>query len=347
MGHGLNMVHWRLAREAANVTPPADTVTRLAVTGQVGLTVIAHEPGAVSPLKGIHSMDATTLDYQRYNPCRAVDHRWQDARRAAADPVPSSPPRDPETAAAADYLRELALGSDTARLERCWPGLRAAQDLAAADTSVRWEVQARILAGQTDDEIATRCGLAPAAVRWFEALFFRVRDRLRGTDWIASQVMGPGLWDGFGPGELGKVWMIFGHSAGPDALDLVIAVTQDRPLPASARAPEGVDPRLHETRLRLACRLAVAARMIRSAADVAVLRRLYRARRRLERAAGLPDRPDPVIEAQLDLLARGAVRRRRARRRDAPAELPPTAAGERGGQATRRQRRSARQPVTE
>src|SRR5262245_48764206 len=115
-------------------------------------------------------MDATAPDYQTRNPSRPVDFRWRAACSAVVDHHPLPWWHDPETAAAIDYLRER--DQTTAAPERLggrWPGLLAAHRLSAEDGPLRWEVQARVLAAQTDDEIAVRCGLAPEAVRWFES----------------------------------------------------------------------------------------------------------------------------------------------------------------------------------
>src|SRR5262245_36208696 len=170
-------------------------------------------------------MDPSTtgLSYQTHNLLRSVDYRWREALRAVATGVDGPPRHDPETIAAIAYLRELALGEKgdpPDMLDRRWPGLPAAHRLRGDDGPLRWEVQARILSGQTDDEIATRCGLALETVRWFESLFFTVRDRRLARDWIAAQVLEEGLWCGFSREELGKVWMVFGFSAGPLVLDV-------------------------------------------------------------------------------------------------------------------------------
>ena len=44
--------------------------------------------------------------------------------------------------------------------------------LARAAKALVFEVECRLLAGQTDDEIAEHTGLPPAAIGWYEALFF-------------------------------------------------------------------------------------------------------------------------------------------------------------------------------
>lgn len=62
-------------------------------------------------------------------------------------------------------------------------------------------VQCRILARQTDAEISTATGLAPEAIRWYELLFFNVRDRLDSPDWILACVLNPNCLETFSPLE--------------------------------------------------------------------------------------------------------------------------------------------------
>jgi hypothetical protein len=52
-------------------------------------------------------------------------------------------------------------------------------------------VEARILAGATDDEIADELHTIPGVVKWYEAMFFNVRDRLQSSDWIVDHVLMP------------------------------------------------------------------------------------------------------------------------------------------------------------
>jgi hypothetical protein len=57
------------------------------------------------------------------------------------------------------------------------------------DPDVRTSVQARILARQSDDEIARCWATCAGAIEKFEKIFFDVRDRLDDSDWIESAVL--------------------------------------------------------------------------------------------------------------------------------------------------------------
>lgn len=48
----------------------------------------------------------------------------------------------------------------------------------------RWQVEARVLAGETSESIAEAVGLPPEAIVAFESCFWHVNDRLEATSWI-------------------------------------------------------------------------------------------------------------------------------------------------------------------
>jgi hypothetical protein len=114
------------------------------------------------------------------------------------------------------------------------PELIAAHRLYQADSPCRWELEARILAGQSDVEIAVSRAIPPAVVAVFEQSFFDVRDRLAAGDFILFGVVGYNPVAGFQEGDLRTLWAYFGYAAGPQFLELMMAVSQDRSLPTWA-----------------------------------------------------------------------------------------------------------------
>jgi hypothetical protein len=63
-------------------------------------------------------------------------------------------------------------------------------------------MEARLLAGQTPEEIAREGSMHPDAVRWYTALFFDVVEHLHERDWITANVLLPSIMEhllGFGP----------------------------------------------------------------------------------------------------------------------------------------------------
>jgi hypothetical protein len=133
--------------------------------------------------------------------------------------------------------------------------LLAAYRLYEASGPSRWEVEARILARQSDDEIAAATGLAAGTVSHFERYFFDVRDRLPASDLVLMGIIGYEPFGGIREGDLRKLWRFYGFSAGPKMLDLVMAVSQDRPLPAwaieSAPSQADIDDLVRSTKLAI------------------------------------------------------------------------------------------------
>ncbi len=134
------------------------------------------------------------------------------------------------------------------------PELVAAHQLYQSQSPSRWEVEARILAGQADDEVALSTGHPPAVVAAFERFFFNVRDRLAATDCILINVIGHDPLQGFEEADLRGLWQYFGFMAGPKMLELVMAVTLDRPLPdwVVAEAPNAAAIEHLRTSMKLA-----------------------------------------------------------------------------------------------
>jgi hypothetical protein len=87
----------------------------------------------------------------------------------------------------------------------------------------RSEAEARILAGQSDEEIAKRLSLSAESVFWFEAAFFQVRDRLASRDWVILKTIGPGIW--VGSPDVWSVWKAVAYFGGVAAMDSLITVT--------------------------------------------------------------------------------------------------------------------------
>lgn len=74
-----------------------------------------------------------------------------------------------------------------------WTGLQAATAwYATASIDAVLEVQARLLAGQTDESIAAAVVTAPAVVKYYELLYFACRDRLRQPSFVLNTLLNAG-----------------------------------------------------------------------------------------------------------------------------------------------------------
>ncbi len=108
----------------------------------------------------------------------------------------------------------------TTRHRRQWHAIREAYHLWQTDGPQRWAVEARILAKQSDAEIAAAEQLSEDTVAGYEALFFQVRDKLRARSWINNYVLQLGTqWTGR---DVAKVWSFFGFNAGSVVMQVLI-----------------------------------------------------------------------------------------------------------------------------
>lgn len=94
----------------------------------------------------------------------------------------------------------------------------------ATDTDkMRCEVEARILARQSNEEIAEEIHTLPGSVDYFEKLFFNVRDRLDNKGYIVNRIIAPTVMDQDWTNlnrELSTKF--FGYFAGPVVLSAVL-----------------------------------------------------------------------------------------------------------------------------
>ena len=130
---------------------------------------------------------------QQLDPFALPDCRWQQAGRIAAGELPHRHGLDDALKAAIAYRRRELGDASPGRRRRPGPhdaAISAALELRQADGPVAWEARARILAGQSDAEIAARCGLTPECIAWYAALFFDVRPKLKAFAYIVARVIG-------------------------------------------------------------------------------------------------------------------------------------------------------------
>src|SRR5262249_54011047 len=79
---------------------------------------------------------------------------------------------------------------DRERLARDFPALAEAHRLFTTDEPLRRaHLDARLLAGETDDVISSRCRTPPAGVTWYHAVFYEVRPHLKASSYIATVVL--------------------------------------------------------------------------------------------------------------------------------------------------------------
>lgn len=161
-----------------------------------------------------------------YNPFMTPRWRWNRAEELVADGQSPPPDEDAAVLKAVEFLRGLKTAGrqrSSVTWSREFRAIQNARELFRGDVVRRWEVEARLLSGQSDNEIASRLRIAPHEVDLYERLFFDVRESLRAHDWIFGKAIGwprPGQSDQ----ELGRLWKSVGYFGGPSVLDWMIVL---------------------------------------------------------------------------------------------------------------------------
>jgi hypothetical protein len=86
--------------------------------------------------------------------------------------------------------------ADCERLTADYPALAEAHALYTGEPLKRWELEARVLAGDSDEVIAARCGLSAAAVAAYHATFYEVRPHLHAATHVVNVLIGPKVHHG-------------------------------------------------------------------------------------------------------------------------------------------------------
>jgi hypothetical protein len=197
------------------------------------------------------------------NPARPVDARWRAAVYGVRKGItlPGARP-DPWVDRATRYLRAILSGQtedDRERVGREDPDLDAAFRLhAGGDKLARGIVEARLLAGQGIDATAAACGLTPGAVEAYEALFFRVTDKLDNQWYVLNNGIGQKHFSGPTEDDVDVILKRVGFFRGPIMLEQLIRYYR-----SGWTVPERLDgltrPQLEELHLMLTVRCLVLA----------------------------------------------------------------------------------------
>jgi hypothetical protein len=158
------------------------------------------------PSQPVDPTDPVTLpsgDIQRYAIFRAPDWRWQRVLELV-DRFPAvgrcSRRDDRWISVARAFVqrwRHCSSKEERDLLFPTHPGLWNAYQIyersGHGDRSYAQILEARILARQTDAEIAHELDTIPNTILWYKALFFDVRKRLDARDWIIQAVLAPAI----------------------------------------------------------------------------------------------------------------------------------------------------------
>lgn len=104
----------------------------------------------------------------------------------------------------------------------------------AEKNPVRWGIEARVLAGESDEEIAEKVGTATSVIEAYVNVFFDVRARLRNLDYVQNVIMADAVIRGLQERHYDLLWKLLGFKGGQHVLDAVINRGTDVSKPASA-----------------------------------------------------------------------------------------------------------------
>lgn len=183
------------------------------------------------------------------------------------------------------FLRATQRSEQLTSRPRSRPADRAVQeafDVWQVDGPPRWRLEAYLLTKEALEEVARHCELSVATVSAYAQLFFACREHADARDWIALRAVGGGPWNNFANGRLDVLWKFFAFSDGPLALELVMAVTTDQPLPDWVRSPDVAKQAYSEARVRTACKLLIAAMTTASDKEFKELLKVHDQMRKLD-----------------------------------------------------------------
>jgi hypothetical protein len=135
--------------------------------------------------------------------------------------------------------------ADRARLARRFPHLAVAHDLyTSAEPLRRAELEARLLAGESDAAVGARMGMAADVVATYHGVFFSVRRRLAYPHYVLDVVLGGRACYPPDPDDHGLLLRLFGYHMGGPYVEVLVGYFKE-PLVL----PESLD-RLDEAALR-------------------------------------------------------------------------------------------------
>lgn len=145
-------------------------------------------------------MSHKLAQYNEYNPFRRPDWRYERVLGMLDSPdrVGRSTKSDDEwTKGFRGFIpRYLRYPERHDAMFRQNPGLFLAYKINENrndDPEIAFTVEARLLANQTDQEIAGELDTLPQAITWYEKLFFDVRKHLHAHDWIIKHGLMPAI----------------------------------------------------------------------------------------------------------------------------------------------------------
>ena len=86
----------------------------------------------------------------------------------------------------------------------------------------RWGIEARVLADETDEEIAEKMGARPEVVSAYINVFFDVREKMQHPDYVINVILADAVTRGLQERHYDLLWKLMGYHGGPHVLDAAI-----------------------------------------------------------------------------------------------------------------------------
>lgn len=224
---------------------------------------------------------------------RQPDWRWRAASYfAAAGRLPTRPWTDAWIQAAHRVALGQAVVPATSRRDRAVA--KAASIRRYGDDQLIAELEARVLAGMVNVEIAERFGWLPGVIEAYTRVYFDVRSRLQTPSYVLHFAAGQ-CFDLPEGAPLHALWRPYAYAGGPLALDALLDLQQIAPRPTTV--PVLVDFFAQDANGTAIRKLALAARRLPSSAPPqVVLRESIRTLRELRAALAPVQESPPALE---------------------------------------------------
>jgi hypothetical protein len=195
---------------------------------------------------------------------------------------------------------------------------------------VRWEVEARLLAGQDGESIAARCDIPASVVQAYHDTFYDVRSALKADMYILCEVIGWRFWPLVSPDDHQKLLKVFGYDFGEHGVNAYLAYLREPPhVPAALELLGPDELRSLQDRLQTRLLVLLTTTPVEALSPLTWLEMYYR--RRAARAIAQADGSAPATalgsihetQAMLTLVAEGKLNNEPAKPGDAafsPAE---------------------------
>lgn len=156
----------------------------------------------------------------RFRHVQSPDWRWRRAHDLLVRPDGNRSDEDPPTLRALHHLQQVQDGIAPSAADP----ISRALGIYAADTPLRWKLEALLVARQTSRTIAPRLKLDRDSVKWYRALFYDARSWMRKVRTTAS-LIGYYPLAGIPETDLAGLWKHVAARRGLEGLDRVLAVT--------------------------------------------------------------------------------------------------------------------------